>query len=106
MHRRPQVRDGGICSCAAAKPTADGEGALAAIETLEGLRLLLRLDLGGVRGEPEHASDNVPDTVYDSVSSFLLNNSAGYKAHFNSSLFAALSKVAQERDAEEANAPS
>ena len=43
-----------------------------------------------------------PSTVYDSVHSFLLNNSAGYKAHFNSSLFKALSKVAQEREAEEA----
>ena len=62
---------------------------------------MLQLDLGGVRAE--HMSDvTPPSTVYDSVSSFLLNNSPGYKEHFNSSLYAALRTVAQEREAEEA----
>lgn len=69
------------------------------METLEGRRFVLRLDLGGVRASSASDGGDVPTTVYDSVSSFLINNSAGYKAHFNSSLFAALSQVAQEREA-------
>ena len=94
-----QVHDG-IRSWDAAEQTADGEGAIAAIETLEGQKLVLRLDSGGVRAE---ASGDVtpPSTVYDSVSSFLLNNSPGFTKHFNSSLAAALAKVVREREAEE-----
>ena len=96
------MQDGGIKSWnGTAEKTADGEGALASLVTLEENNVILLLDLGGVRAE-KNSDVTPPTTVYDSVSSFLLNNSAGYKAHFNSSLFAALSKVAREREAEEA----
>ena len=63
--------------------------------------MVLRLDLGGVRAEEADDAASIPSTVYDSVSSFLINNSPGYKAHFNASLFAALRQVQQEREEEE-----
>ena len=64
--------------------------------------MVLRLDAGGVRAE-QTGDDTPPSAVYDSVNSFLLNNSAGFTAHFNATLAAALSKVAREREAEEAS---
>ena len=94
-----QCRDG-ITSFEAVETAADGEGATATVVLLEGVRVVLRLDLGGIRAESA-TEGSTQKTVYDSVNSFLLNNSAGFKAHFNSSLFAALSKVAAEREAEE-----
>ena len=97
-----QVQDGGIKSFdGTAEKTDDGQGAQASFVTLEETNVVLLIDLGGVRAE-QMGDATPPSTVYDSVHSFLLNNSAGYKAHFNSSLFKALSKVAQEREAEEA----
>ena len=100
-YARSQVQDG-VTSIGAAEQTADGEGATASIETLEGVSGVIRLDLGGVRAEPSGAADFgaavFPTTVYDSVSSFLINVSPGYKAHFNQSLFAALAQVKQERE--------
>jgi hypothetical protein len=94
------VRDG-ISKQAPAQPSADGEGASATIVTLEQTELVLLLDAGGVRADPS-CSANAPSTVYDSISSFLLNNSPGYRTHFYSSLTAQLELVAQQRAAEEA----
>ena len=62
--------------------------------------MVLRLDLGGVRAEASGDDGGVPITAYDSVSSFLINNSPGYVAHFNSSLAAQLMLVAQQREEE------
>ena len=92
----PQVRTG-LHSAAAA--TADGVGALASIVTLESQSVVLRMDPSGVRVE---AADGEPAaTVFDSVNSLLLNTSPGFVAHFNSSLAAALARVAQEREIED-----
>ena len=88
-----------------AEQTDDGEAACAFVETLEGQKIKLLLDLGGVRAESTCGDGETTSNVYDSVSSFLINNSEGFKAHFNASLFAALRKVAAEREAEEATAP-
>ena len=105
-----EVRSGGLTSAGTAERSTDGEDAASAsITTLEGETMLLRMDLGGVRiterinpADGDGGPSTPPTMVYDCVSSLLLNTSAGYKAHFNSSLFAALSKVAAEREAEEA----
>ena len=105
-----EVRSGGLVSAGTAERSTDGEDAASAsITTLEGETMLLRMDLGGVRiterinpADGDGGPSTPPTMVYDCVSSLLLNTSAGYKAHFNSSLFAALSKVAAEREAEEA----
>ena len=91
------MRDG-LRTCGTVEKSADGEGAIATIVTLDDFSFSIRLDLGGVRAESSESGASVPTTVYDSVSSFLINNSPGYKAHFNASLFAALSAVARERE--------
>ena len=89
-----------------------GSGAEAAVCTLEGAALTLRLDEGGVRvihGPSSVSSISVlaaPDAeacgiVYDSVNSLLLNVSKKFVHAFNSSLAAALQAVAQQREAEE-----
>ena len=93
-----EVRSGGLVSAGTAERSTDGEDAASAsITTLEGETMLLRMDLGGVRiterinpADGDGGPSTPPTMVYDCVSSLLLNTSAGYKAHFNSSLFAAL----------------
>ena len=97
----PQVTDG-LTSWSEPERAEDGEGAFATIVTLESHSMVLRMDIGGVRAVPTGDGAAVSPTVYDSVSSFLLNNSSGFVAHFNSSLAAALGRVAQEREEEEA----
>mmetsp|Transcript_12987 Transcript_12987/g.29901 ORF Transcript_12987/g.29901 Transcript_12987/m.29901 type:complete len:126 (-) Transcript_12987:299-676(-) len=85
-----------------------GCGAEAAVCTLEGAALTLRLDEGGVRVVRGASSVSVlaaPDAeacgmVYDSVNSLLLNVSKKFVQAFNSSLAAALQVVAQQREAE------
>ena len=91
-----QVRDG-IRTCEAAEQT-DSQGAQATIVTLEGRTVVLRLDLFGVRDVSDGGASSYP---YESVSTFLINESPGYVVHFNSSLAAALAKVVQEREVEE-----
>ena len=67
--------------------------------TLEGYAIVVRLDEDGVRIQSA-IDDQCPynRTTYDCVNTLLLNNSAGFKTHFNASLFAALAKVADEQE--------
>ena len=89
----------GLCSWQPAQRTADGSGATASIVTLEDVRVVLHLGMSGVRAESCGGSDAIDTSIsYDSVSSFLLNNSTGFVAHFNSSLAAQLMRVVQERE--------
>jgi hypothetical protein len=95
---RLQVREGLRESAAAC---TDGNGAaLALITTFEGQSVVLRLDEHGVRIDGT-TNDGAAPAVYDCVNSLLLNTSAGFVAHFNSSLARALARVAEERAQEE-----
>ena len=55
------------------------------------------MDTGGVRIESVADGLAFNTTTYDCVNSLLLNNSAGFTAHFNSSLFAALEAAARQQ---------
>ena len=91
-----QVRDG-LRTCEAAEQT-DSQGAQATIVTLEDRTIVLRMDSSGVRDVTDGGASSF---AYESVNTFLINESPGYVKHFNSSLAAALAKVSQEREAEE-----
>ena len=78
-------------------PHGDGAVAVATIETLEGYKIVLRMDCGGVRIESAGDDCTYSRCSYDCVNSFLLNNSPGFAAYFNSSLAAALARVAEEQ---------
>ena len=74
-----------------------GAAARADVVTLEGAALTVELDEGGVRAL--NVADSTPKR-YETLSSLLLNESAGFVAAFNGSLAAQLAKVAAEREAE------
>ena len=83
-----------------------GAAARAEIVTLEGGTLTVELDEGGVRALHSRlstAASAVPDGApkrYETLSSLLLNESAGFVAAFNGSLAAQLRAVVAEREAE------
>ena len=74
-----------------------GAAARADVVTLEGAALTVELDEGGVRAL--NAAASTPKR-YETLSSLLLNESAGFVAAFNGSLAAQLAKVVAEREAE------
>ena len=74
-----------------------GAAARADLVTLEGAALTVELDEGGVRAL--NAAASTPKR-YETLSSLLLNESAGFVAAFNGSLAAQLAKVVAERDVE------
>ena len=90
----------GLAAAGAAESSSTA-AARASLTLLEGGTLLVELDESGVRaitgsdGEGEHAQ------TYDSVHSLLLNTSPAFTAAFNSSLFAKLREVAEQREVEE-----
>ena len=69
----------------------------ATVETLEGRTMTICMDTGGVRIESVADGLAFNATTYDCVNSLLLNNSAGFTAHFNSSLFSALEAAAKQQ---------
>ena len=73
-----------------------GAGARADLVTLEGAALTVELDEGGVRAL--NAAASTPKR-YETLSSLLLNESAGFVAAFNGSLAAQLAAVVAEREA-------
>ena len=73
-----------------------GAGARADLVTLEGAALTVELDEGGVRAL--NAAASTPKR-YETLSSLLLNESAGFVAAFNGSLAAQLAAVIAEREA-------
>ena len=74
-----------------------GAAARADLVTLEGAALTVELDEGGVRAL--NAAASTPKR-YETLSSLLLNESAGFVAAFNGSLAAQLAQVVAEREAE------
>ena len=73
------------------------DAARADVVTLEGAALTVELDEGGVRAL--NAAASTPKR-YETLSSLLLNESAGFVAAFNGSLAAQLAQVVAEREAE------
>ena len=96
---RAQVRPG-LRSADVPDNLPTSTSAAAALETLEGRALTVRMDEQGVRIESAADAQAFNATTYDCVNSLLLNNSVGFTAHFNSSLARALAIAVEEQRAQ------